>query len=295
MVVYLAIAIRMLDAYFCTIQFRNIRDYFYFLSLMNHPKCDSSNAVRRVGRLEQLSIPFHRQTTLAYLCTKLIDLVFKFSVYLSIISYFKTKRPLPHTTTFANLASLGTAKDYWLLGLALSYLMECGAFIGLQAASILFKGPLIPLMDNIHLSTSVSDFWASRWNLIVQRVLFRTVYCPFYSLCSRIGCRKMKCRLGATMACFLASAILHEWTIHVMCREKSMGEQFVFFVLQGVLVVLEAVAGIVSKHVLGVNLKTSVPTPLKIVYTNVIMTATAPLFLAPYLREDLHLKIAFSL
>ena len=182
--------------------------------------------------------------------------------------------------------------------------MDCGAFIGLQIGSLFFKGPLVPLMDRIYSSSSVGDFWANRWNLVVQRILYRTVYSPFLFLFSRGGggggrgggggdCRSA--RLCATMACFLASALLHEWTIYVMCVLPSRGEQFLFFTLQGVVVVCEVVVSALFKRYLGIELKKSLPTFLKIIYANVMMTAMAPLFLAPYLREQLHLKVGVFL
>ena len=182
--------------------------------------------------------------------------------------------------------------------------MDCGAFIGLQIGSLFFKGPLVPLMDRIYSSSSVGDFWANRWNLVVQRILYRTVYSPFLFLFSRGGggggrgggggdCRSA--RLCATMACFLASALLHEWTNYVMCVLPSHGEQFLFFTLQGVVVVCEVVVSALFKRYLGIELKKSLPTFLKIIYANVMMTAMAPLFLAPYLREQLHLKVGVFL
>ncbi|KAJ3257109.1 hypothetical protein HK103_004937 [Boothiomyces macroporosus] len=66
--------------------------------------------------------------------------------------------------------------DVYLLGLLLCLLLDIFADILLHITANLFKIPVIPLMNQPHLSTSVRDFWSRRWNFIVGNCLRRSTY-----------------------------------------------------------------------------------------------------------------------
>ncbi|HEV8324433.1 MAG TPA: membrane bound O-acyl transferase family-domain-containing protein [Myxococcota bacterium] len=88
----------------------------------------------------------------------------------------------------------------------------------------LFRAPL--------LATRLSEFWGRRWNLAFSEMAATAVYRP---LASRAG------RGPATTAAFLLSGLLHEMAISLPVR-AGYGLPFVYFALQGALVLLERAA-----------------------------------------------------
>jgi hypothetical protein len=64
---------------------------------------------------------------------------------------------------------------------------------------------LVPFMLNpIFESSSPSDFWGRRWNLVVHGILKRGVYKPV---------RSKHSRRVASIATFIASGLFHEWLL----------------------------------------------------------------------------------
>jgi len=110
----------------------------------------------------------------------------------------------------------------------------------------------IPMMLNpIFESTSLSDFWGRRWNLVVHGFLKRGVYKPV---------RTKYSRLAAATAAFLASGFFHEWLLSVVlypdydsvgedcappaCFRPGYGRNTLFFVWNAGLIGIEyAVSG----------------------------------------------------
>jgi len=109
----------------------------------------------------------------------------------------------------------------------------------------------IPMMLNpVFESSSPSDFWGRRWNLVVHGVLKRGVHKPV---------RAKYSRLTATVATFFASGIFHEWVLSVVfypdseehtgscfppyCYTPGYGRNSLFFVWNGILIGLEYVIG----------------------------------------------------
>lgn len=107
---------------------------------------------------------------------------------------------------------------------------------------------LIPFMLNpIFESSSVSDFWGKRWNLVVHGLLKRGVYKPVRSKYSR---------LAASTATFIASGVFHEWLLSIVfysdsedgscspiCYSPGYGRNTLFFVWNSILIGLEYAIG----------------------------------------------------
>ncbi|MGK3747012.1 MAG: hypothetical protein ACI8RD_008636, partial [Bacillariaceae sp.] len=134
-------------------------------------------------------------------------------------------------------------------------------------------------------STSPSDFWGRRWNLIVHTVLKNGCYKPV---------RKYFGRTTAVLTTFLTSGIFHEWILYVVFGGSSQQEEqqlyqpiygtcTVFFLWQALLIGLELTLG-KSHFVLRVceiltrPIKTSI-----IIFSGVIF---AHFFLDPYIRRS---------
>merc|ERR1711957_355006 len=83
-------------------------------------------------------------------------------------------------------------------------------------------------------STSPSDFWGRRWNLLVHRGLKNGVYKPTRSCSSS--------RMAAVLATFVASGIIHEYVDYAMFAGTShqfQWKQMLFFGWNGILIMVE--------------------------------------------------------
>lgn len=91
-----------------------------------------------------------------------------------------------------------------------------------------------PLHRSPALACSIREFWGERWNLVVHRWLRRHFFWPL--------ARKKRRGLGVALA-FLASAALHAWFIFAAVGWPLAGAMGAFFMLQGILVIIEAQLG----------------------------------------------------
>jgi len=102
-----------------------------------------------------------------------------------------------------------------------------------------------PLLE----STSPSDFWGRRWNLMVHGVLKRGMYKPI---------RRYSSSTITSIATFMASGILHEWIVHsalmyhrIGIPDESLykpdnialGTPFAFFLWNGIVISIEKKLG----------------------------------------------------
>lgn len=119
----------------------------------------------------------------------------------------------------------------WWLYLFVSSLLELSVIAslpltGFQAMEDAFQNPLLE-------SRSLAEFWGSRWNLPVHRLLQRTCYIPM---------RKQGYpRPLAVLGTFLVSGLLHEynfWT-HNHAAYQKFGVATLFFLFMGLFMLLE--------------------------------------------------------
>ncbi|KNC75965.1 hypothetical protein, variant 1 [Sphaeroforma arctica JP610] len=96
--------------------------------------------------------------------------------------------------------------------------------------------------DAPYMSDSLADFWGRRWNLFVQEMMRRTVYIPSIAYFGKVhGLSYQAAKAVAVMTCFIVSAVAHEY-IMWSASSKFTWEWFTFFIIHGVLVVLEGYA-----------------------------------------------------
>ena len=146
----------------------------------------------------------------------------------------------------------------------------------------------VPMMLNpIFESSSVSEFWGRRWNMVIHGLLKRGVYKPI---------RTKYSRGVASIAAFLASGFFHEWLLAVVfypdfedgscspiCYTPGYGRNTLFFIWNATLIALEyALSGAAIFQLFRTHL------PVTAVSLMVAMTAlpAAHWFTNDYVRSD---------
>jgi hypothetical protein len=116
--------------------------------------------------------------------------------------------------------------------------------------SLLCRYQVKPVVNNpVFASTSPSDFWGRRWNLLVHQGLKNGVFKPAH-LCGGLS------KTAAVTVTFFVSGIVHEWlliALHAPMPHQQgqvdhvvsvvYGSQTMFFAWQGLLVSIEAMVG----------------------------------------------------
>ncbi|GMH44143.1 hypothetical protein BSKO_12077 [Bryopsis sp. KO-2023] len=132
----------------------------------------------------------------------------------------------------------------WLLYSTITMIMDAFAWI----LVMIYDTHLMSHFDRPWLSTSLSEFWSHRWNLVVGKLLKDVIYAPIcqgslYSLDAPKDKKRMPSPLRqvlAVEATFLASGMIHGVLIGYLTGSfgwKNMS----FFVLHGILVLSERV------------------------------------------------------
>jgi len=155
--------------------------------------------------------------------------------------------------------------DSWVacivIYLYLALVIDIGGFL------VLLQGvePIAGFNNPIFGSSTPTDMWGRRWNMQMHGILKRACFLPLV----KRGAPKQL----AGFATFVASAIYHELQFGFAFPGYTYGQGSLFFLLQGVLCVLEA---LVYKAVPDAG--KSVPRPIKCALTTLLMTTTSELF-----------------
>ena len=126
-------------------------------------------------------------------------------------------------------------------------------------------------------SKSVTDFWGRRWNMLVHRGLKNGVYKPTR--------KTTDSRMGAVLATFVASGILHEYVNYALFEDAyRTGEwkQMLFFGWNGVLLLLEYTIGHWS---IFRKLSNKLPPFLVTALVLCLALPLAHLFTGPYIKN----------
>jgi hypothetical protein len=165
---------------------------------------------------------------------------------------------------------------------------------GLIFAFCLLSGyKMEPVMNNpVFGSTSPSDFWGRRWNLLVHGALKRGVFKPV---------RKYFSKSVAVTCTFLASGLMHEWLLlavftvlphqldettgicHDDCFTTVFGGAIVFFLWQALVIMVELAIGHWQIfHVLSKTL----PAPVRTFLVICLGIPFTHFFTEPYVRSN---------
>eukprot|EP00966_Prymnesium_polylepis_P005862 133703-Prymnesium_polylepis.1 len=146
-------------------------------------------------------------------------------------SRFASPRPLVPQWPSCN-GALGLYAEVWTVLLFLR--LFCDSFATLLALGgyrpqTTFRSPLLR-------STSLSDFWSRRWNLLIHGLFRRTVFEPL--------ARRHLPPWAAGLVAFALSGVFHEYSFALAqpALHKSLGRCFLFFVAQAPVVSAEKLA-----------------------------------------------------
>lgn len=140
---------------------------------------------------------------------------------------------------------------------------------------------LEPPSDEPYLSTSLQEFWGRRWNLTVTNTLRETVYKPVRSISMTILGKKCA-QIPALLSAFLVSGLMHELLFYYATRAKPSWEMTMFFVLQGICVVLEFLMKMALKGRKKLHLPWFVSGPLTVSF---VVVTSFWLFFPPVVRN----------
>lgn len=292
---FLGIPLRMMDAASLgpkIIQKLTFDQYIRYMVAFERP---SQGGKEPQSGAEKLSVPYEQQNH-EYFKKLVPGFVLKFAVYYVIIKYMRLHRSEwnPKPMEMIDHQNPWFFLDIFMLGLALSLIMDFSIMFAFHLLSFICKTPYVPVMNQPYLATSIRDFWANRWNLIVQRGLRRSVFDPVLLLFGHSKDSKIpKLHLAvAGLVTFMVSSLVHEWTLLILLDHPTTYEQMSFFILHGFITTGE----VAFQHLLralGLDLK-KIPTILKIMYAQTVLVLTGGLFLNPFIRDKTYFRIGFA-
>ncbi|KAK9150069.1 hypothetical protein Syun_008378 [Stephania yunnanensis] len=142
---------------------------------------------------------------------------------------------------------------------------------------------LEPHFNEPYMATSLQDFWGRRWNLIMSNALRSTVYLPMKKwVSSRSAFGSRYATIVAVMGTFVVSGLEHELMFYYFGRLRPSWEVTGFFVLQGLVVIVEIV---VKKFLLmkGITWRTN-RVVSGVLVIGFVMVSAMWLFFPPVLR-----------
>ncbi|KVH88673.1 acyl-CoA--sterol O-acyltransferase 1-like [Cynara cardunculus var. scolymus] len=152
----------------------------------------------------------------------------------------------------------------WILfACSVYFFLELILVVSSITVELLLGVKLDPQFDEPYLSTSLQDFWGRRWNVMVNRILYPTIYNPVRTLSTKVIGR-MWAPVPAVLTTFAVSGLMHELIFYYFTRDWPTWHTMLFFCIHGVSLVTE----IMIKK--SVNFRWSLPrhiaTPLVMVF-----------------------------
>ncbi|KAI8902212.1 hypothetical protein BC833DRAFT_645476 [Globomyces pollinis-pini] len=259
----------------------------------NHRKKKAAKVVQLTVR-EASTVPYHSQT-FDYYVSVALKTALKGLIYSAIIVHLIINRSDWQPKNFELFTDFASLRDCYLYGLALSLGMDIFVTFLSHSYSLYFHIPYVPIMNRPYLSTSVRNYWADRWNLIVQTSLRRAVFIPVLRIFGHSP-DNSKNRIPAwllmvaSLSTFVFSALMHEWLIYLVCDLPTTWEQMVFFSFHGLICLVEVVGRKSVKKLTGVDLAYSIPNFIQVIYATSVLVFFSPWFLNPFIREHTLLK-----
>ncbi|XP_059636617.1 acyl-CoA--sterol O-acyltransferase 1-like [Cornus florida] len=107
-------------------------------------------------------------------------------------------------------------------------------------AQVLLRTKVEPQFNDPHLSTSLHNFWGSRWNLMVSDTLRSSIYRPIRNHFRPILGHEWSLFL-ALMGSFLVSGLMHDLVLYQTGRMRPKWRCTLFFVIHGLCLIVEIV------------------------------------------------------
>ncbi|KAK9695065.1 hypothetical protein K7432_013161 [Basidiobolus ranarum] len=135
--------------------------------------------------------------------------------------------------------------------------------------------------DAPFISSSLREFWNTRWNRVFQTDFRAVIAQPVYQFSRRHwSCSDRVAKILAGLATFAFSGIFHEFLVGYLLEERVIWENFQFFMIQAVAMILEI---FLEQHILF-----KFPRLLRIIITLIFFWWTSPLFINSYMRISIH-------
>ena len=149
-------------------------------------------------------------------------------------------------------------------GVALAY-ASVPLFYEMFGLCFLVAGYSWPLMHRTPIAArSVGEFWGQRWNRIMSAWLRTFIFRPL---------ARRRCAGVGVLCSFFVSGALHGWPLLVALGTSAAFSMVLFFVIQGVCVLAES----------RLSIRTW-PVTMARTWTLVLLLASSPLFIDPFLR-----------
>ncbi|KAL6654876.1 hypothetical protein ACP70R_008341 [Stipagrostis hirtigluma subsp. patula] len=165
------------------------------------------------GRPDAASAATSRPSKAAGPMSSLVPCAFKVAVVAAVL-HLSHRRLLAVQHLYARYAVYG-ALIWCFMELLATCMAAAGGALGIEVK---------PQFVDPHLSTSLTDFWGRRWNLVVSAVLRASVYDPL---------RRRAGKEAGIMATFLVSGLMHEVVVYCFTLRPPTGELAAFFLLHG--------------------------------------------------------------
>jgi Membrane bound O-acyl transferase family len=250
---------------------------------------------KKISALDAASIKYKDLFSLSHYIRLAVEVVAKLGFSFIIFLYLNRNRPNWHPEMYSILdptnfspENLLLFKDNFLFGFALMFMLEVGGNVVNLLSAIFFKSDYKPMMNAPYFATSIRDFWV-KWNLIVQRGLRRIIFDPIifvFGYGNASGKVPSGVLLTAAICTFAFSGLFHQWIIYCLCKTPSW-EQMIFFMIHGIVGMIEIIVLKIVKSSTGIHLGKIIPKPIAIIYTLSVLIITCPLFNGPWIREGI--------
>ncbi|CAK9190856.1 unnamed protein product [Sphagnum jensenii] len=174
---------------------------------------------------------------------------------------------------------------WWLIYMMYSFhiYVSCSlVFDGLATIVSAATGiELEPAYNKPFLSSSLTEFWGKRWNLLISNLMRTAVYEPVlyvYLDSQRFSQVPLWPRTLALISCFVVSGLMHELLFVYISLSWPTGEVTAFFTLHGILAALEVFIRRRFRH--KVTKLVSIPITLCFLFFSSIWLFYPPLFRA---------------
>jgi hypothetical protein len=216
--------------------------------------------------------------------------------------HYPPSAPVEFDGKLVNLWNLSAIMDQLIAGLTLYVLISMSNTIWFLQMAVILNAPYEPSMASPFLSESIHDFWSKRWNSSIKINLHRLGFKPSMSLLKRLTLKKTEKEHGkwtpplwhaafAAFAAFILSGFIHEWLVLALSTKGGpVGENMLFFMLHGILSTTQVMF---SKFFHAIGAPLNFPKWISIPFTFCMVLISAPLFLNPWIREDIFSKLKF--
>ena len=232
------------------------------------------------------SVPFEKRDAdyYGYLAVRIMALALSYNMSMKYIELLVDPASVA-TLSFTPL-NAKAFMDQICIGVAIYSSYNIAYTIVYHLIAEVFQIAYQPCMNNPFISLGLQEFWSNRWNYPVKTSLKNAAFIPTMKfLKNSTGKPPSWHMVAASFSSFLLSAVIHEWLILALCNTPTYFEHLAFFLLHGLLTVLEVMMRKATRNIFGVDPYKCIPSHVIQIGTWFVMIWTANLFTAPLIRD----------